>query len=53
MIDGNHPVYDLHDLPNALFLNKNINDYSCDFHSCVQFFIPVINTMCSKTTSTG
>ena len=44
MIYVNHPVYDLHDVPNALFLNKNNDDYSCDFHFCVIFFIPVINT---------
>ena len=43
----NYPVYDLHDVPNALFLNNNI-DYSCNLHFCVHFFITVINTRCSK-----
>ena len=46
MIHVNHPVFDLHDLPNALFLN-NYTDYNCDSIS-VHFFIPVINTRCSK-----
>ena len=41
----NHPIYDLHDVPNALFLNINIDDYGCDCHFCVHFFIPVINTI--------
>ena len=47
MIYVKHPVYDLHDVPNALFLNNNIDDYT-DFHFCVHFFIPVINTRRSK-----
>ena len=47
MIYVNRPVYDLHDVPNALFLNNGIDDYSCDFHFCVHFFIPVINNRCS------
>ena len=48
MIYVNHPVYDLHDAPNGLFLNNNIDDYCCDVHFCVHFFIIVINTRCSK-----
>ena len=48
MIYVNHPVYDLHDAPNPLFLNINIYVYSCDLNLCVHFFIPVINTSCSK-----
>ena len=36
-------LYDLHDVRNALFLNNNTDDYSCDLHFCVHFFIPVIN----------
>ena len=48
MIYVNHLVYDFHDVPNALFLNKNIDDYSCDFHFRVHFFNLVINTRCSK-----
>ena len=38
MIYVNHSVYHLHDVPNALFLNQNIDDYSYDFHLCVHFF---------------
>ena len=54
MIYINYPVYNLHDVPNALFLNKNIDDYSCDFHFCVHFFIAVINTRgVQRDTSTG
>ena len=48
MIYINYSVYDLQDARNALFLNKNIDDYSCYFHFSVNFFIPVINTRCSK-----
>ena len=48
-----HPVFDLHDGPNALFLKKNIDDKSCDFHSRVQFFIPVINTRYSNNSFIG
>ena len=49
MIYVNHPVYDFHDVPNALFLNNNIDDYSFNFHFCVRFLIPaIINTRCLK-----
>ena len=37
MIYVNHPADDLHDVPNALFLNNNIDDYISDFHLCIQF----------------
>ena len=49
MIYKNHPVYDLHDTHNALFLNRNI-DYYSSISLCI-FFIPGINTMCSKIQS--
>ena len=48
MIYVNHHVYDLHNVPNALFLNNDIDDYSCNFHFSMHIFIPVINIRYSK-----
>ena len=41
-----------HDVPNVLLLNKNIDDYSCDFHLCVYFFFQVINLGVQRNTFT-